>query len=105
MHFVVSLATVLFIAAMPATAGPQPGGTTIRFLDWNINKGKNLTDISLAVRDFRPDLCLLQEVDANARRTGNISVTDRLGTSLGYTTLFTPTFRELESPRKSGRRC
>jgi endonuclease/exonuclease/phosphatase family metal-dependent hydrolase len=52
-------------------------------------------DISRAVRDFRPDLCLFQEVDADARRTGNISVTDRLGTSLGYAALFTPTFREL----------
>jgi endonuclease/exonuclease/phosphatase family metal-dependent hydrolase len=82
------------IAVLSATAGSNPTAK-VRLLDWNIDKGKNISDISRAIRDFRPDLCLLQEVDANARRTGNISVTDQLGNSLGYAARFTPTFREL----------
>ncbi len=94
MHFVVVVAALSIAAGMPAFAG-SGSGKEIRLLDWNINKGKNLPDISRAIRGFRPDLCLLQEVDANARRTGNISVTDELGRSLGYSALFTPTFREL----------
>src|SRR6516162_9625467 len=93
MHFVDVLA-LFFLAAMLTPASSQ-SLSKIHLLDWNINKGKDLTDIYRAIRTFQPDLCLLQEVDANARRTGNISVTNKLGRDLGYTALFTPNFREL----------
>ena len=82
-----------FILALVCGASAFAG--EIRILDWNIDKGKRFDDIARTIRAFQPDLCFLQEVDANARRTRNVSVTDDLAGELGYRSFFAPAYQEL----------
>ena len=46
--------------------------------DWNIDRGKDLDDIEGQMRKLNPDLCIFQEVDLDARRSGGIDVAKRL---------------------------
>ena len=89
---ILAITSVLFL---PVLTGQETKGTRIRILSWNINKGKQLSDITEVIQRSNADLCFLQEVDANARRTHNVFVTDKLGHELGYLPLFTPAFQEL----------
>jgi endonuclease/exonuclease/phosphatase family metal-dependent hydrolase len=76
-------------------------------LDWNIDRGKNLNDIEGQIRQFNPDLCIFQEVDLNARRSGQVDVAQRLAETFHMNYVFAPEFEELsqgtpESPAYHG---
>jgi endonuclease/exonuclease/phosphatase family metal-dependent hydrolase len=98
MYFLV----VLSFAATAAPPGSRDLAAGLRILDWNINKGKRLPAVARAIQEFTPDLCLLQEVDANARRTGDVSVVEQLGRQLGYAAHFAPAFREISQDSGDG---
>lgn len=70
-------------------------GPAARILNWNIDRGKHFQLILAAIRETRPDLCIFQEVDLGARRTGGQDVAQELAKILGMNYAFAPEFREL----------
>jgi endonuclease/exonuclease/phosphatase family metal-dependent hydrolase len=64
-------------------------------LDWNIDRGKDIDDIEGQMRQFNPDLCIFQEVDLNARRSGGIDVAKKLAEDFRMNYVFAPEFEEL----------
>jgi len=63
--------------------------------DWNIDRGKDLDDIEGQMRKLNPDLCIFQEVDLDARRSGGIDVAKRLAEKFRMNYVFAPEFEEL----------
>ena len=72
--------------------GPRAKGT---ILDWNIDRGKHLDDIEGQMRQLNPDLCIFQEVDLDARRSGGIDVAKKLAEEFHMNYVFAPEFEEL----------
>jgi endonuclease/exonuclease/phosphatase family metal-dependent hydrolase len=64
-------------------------------LDWNIDRGKNLSDIEGQMRQLEPALCIFQEVDLDARRSGDIDVAKKLAQEFHMNFVFAPEFQEL----------
>ena len=64
-------------------------------LNWNIDRGGNLEGVEAAMRNVKPDLCILQEVDLSARRTGGKDIALELAKSFGLNYSFAPEFQEL----------
>lgn len=64
-------------------------------LNWNIDRGKNLDDIKDQIRQHKPDLCIFQEVDLDARRTHRQDVAKELAETFGMNYVFAPEFEEL----------
>jgi endonuclease/exonuclease/phosphatase family metal-dependent hydrolase len=64
-------------------------------LNWNIDRGQNLEGIQAAIRAAKPDLCIFQEVDLSARRTGGKDIALELAQSFGMNYSFAPEFQEL----------
>ncbi len=64
-------------------------------LDWNIDRGKNLADIEGQMRQLEPALCIFQEVDLDARRSGDIDVAKKLAQEFHMNFVFAPEFQEL----------
>lgn len=64
-------------------------------LDWNIDRGKNLDDIKDQIRQLKPDVCIFQEVDLDARRTHGTDVAKELAQTFGMNYVFAPEFQEL----------
>jgi endonuclease/exonuclease/phosphatase family metal-dependent hydrolase len=64
-------------------------------LDWNIDRGKNLSDIEGQMRQLEPALCIFQEVDLDARRSGEIDVAKKLAQEFHMNFVFAPEFQEL----------
>jgi endonuclease/exonuclease/phosphatase family metal-dependent hydrolase len=73
-------------------AGPL---TRTTILDWNIDRGKHLSDIEGQMRQIVPDLCIFQEVDLGARRSGGIDVAQKLAETFQMNYVFAPEFEEL----------
>jgi endonuclease/exonuclease/phosphatase family metal-dependent hydrolase len=48
--------------------------SSIRVVDWNIDRGLQLTSIIDFLSDANADIVILQEVDVNARRTKRLNV-------------------------------
>lgn len=64
-------------------------------LNWNIDRGKHLNDIEGQIRQQDPDLCIFQEVDLDARRSGGIDVARKLAETFHLNYVFAPEFEEL----------
>jgi endonuclease/exonuclease/phosphatase family metal-dependent hydrolase len=64
-------------------------------LDWNIDRGKDLGDIEGQFRQLEPALCIFQEVDLDARRSGEIDVAKKLAEEFQMNYVFAPEFEEL----------
>jgi endonuclease/exonuclease/phosphatase family metal-dependent hydrolase len=64
-------------------------------LNWNIDRGEHLDDIKEQIRQHRPDLCIFQEVDLDARRTHRANVAEDLARTFDMNYVFAPEFREL----------
>ena len=64
-------------------------------LNWNIDRGKHLDDIKQQIREHKPDLCIFQEVDLDARRTQREDVAKELAQTFGMNYVFAPEFQEL----------
>jgi endonuclease/exonuclease/phosphatase family metal-dependent hydrolase len=64
-------------------------------LNWNIDRGRHLDAIKEQIRQHKPDLCIFQEVDLDARRTHREDVAKELAQSFHMNYAFAPEFREL----------
>jgi endonuclease/exonuclease/phosphatase family metal-dependent hydrolase len=73
-------------------ASPRTRATV---LNWNIDRGKAIDDIEGQMRQFLPDLCIFQEVDLDARRSGNIDVAKKIAEAFQMNYVFAPEFQEL----------
>ena len=67
----------------------------IHIVDWNIDRGTDLPVISAELNRENPDLCILQEVDLDTRRTNGRNVPEGLAKSLKLNYVFAPEFQEL----------
>ena len=74
---------------------PVSRGPAARILNWNIDRGKHFQGILAAIRETRPDLCIFQEVDLGARRTGRQDIAQELAKVFGMNYALAPEFREL----------
>lgn len=64
-------------------------------LNWNIDRGKHLDEIKEQIRQHKPDLCIFQEVDFDARRTHREDVAKELAQTFEMNYVFAPEFHEL----------
>jgi endonuclease/exonuclease/phosphatase family metal-dependent hydrolase len=83
--------------------GPVPGKhASIRVVDWNINRGLQLSGIIEFLSSTKADLILLQEVDLNARRTRRLNIAGEISQKLEMNYVFGREFQELtQGPRTS----
>jgi endonuclease/exonuclease/phosphatase family metal-dependent hydrolase len=72
---------------------------TIRVISWNVDHGSHLGQISGVLRQSGADLCLLQEVDWNAARSGVKDVGFALAARLGLNAAYGIEFEELSQER------
>jgi endonuclease/exonuclease/phosphatase family metal-dependent hydrolase len=86
-----------------APRGPVPGPhASIRVVDWNINRGLQLSGILEFLSSTKADLILLQEVDLNARRTRHLNIAREISQKLEINYVFGREFQELtQGPRTS----
>lgn len=66
-----------------------------RLVSWNIERGERLREVAAALKEIRPAIVLLQEVDLHAARTGRADVAQELADTLKMHYLFAPEFEEL----------
>ena len=67
----------------------------IHLVSWNIQCGLRLRAILDFLRKASPDICLLQEVDLNARRTGRRNIAEAIAAELGLNYVYGIEFEEL----------
>jgi endonuclease/exonuclease/phosphatase family metal-dependent hydrolase len=75
----------------------------LRVLDWNIERGLNLPRVMDLICRQDPDICLLQEVDLNARRTGRLDVARVLAAQFGFNYVWGLEWEELGQGSKQDR--
>jgi endonuclease/exonuclease/phosphatase family metal-dependent hydrolase len=68
---------------------------TIRVVNWNIDRGLRLPEITDFLESQQADLLTLQEVDLNARRTHFLNVAEELARKLEMNYVFGREFEEL----------
>jgi len=76
-------------------AGERRPADSLKLFDWNIQRGLQLHRIFDALGQESPDICVLQEVDLNARRTNRVNVADRLARRFKLNYVFGVEFQEL----------
>ena len=69
--------------------------SSIRVVDWNIDRGLQLSGIIEFLADAKADLIILQEVDINARRTHRLNVAREIAQKLRLNYVFGREFQEL----------
>ena len=69
--------------------------SSIRIVDWNIDRGLQLSGIVEFLADAKADLIILQEVDINARRTHRLNVAREIAQKLQMNYVFGREFQEL----------
>jgi len=52
---------------------------SVKLVTWNIERGERLREIGAFIRESGGDVFTLQEVDLNARRSGNLNIADQIG--------------------------
>jgi endonuclease/exonuclease/phosphatase family metal-dependent hydrolase len=79
---------------------PGDGQTkALQIVSWNIDHGDRLAAIQTELRLVKPDLCLLQEVDWNAARSGFKDVGFELAAELGMNAAYGIEFEELSQEK------
>ena len=68
---------------------------SLKLLSWNIERGLQREGIETAIEREKPDLCILQEVDLNARRTGHRNLAEELARMFQLNYVFGVEFQEL----------
>ena len=68
---------------------------SLRIVSWNIDHGSHLETIGNELAKTQPDLCLLQEVDWNASRSGDKDITSELARRLQLNAAYATEFQEL----------
>jgi endonuclease/exonuclease/phosphatase family metal-dependent hydrolase len=74
---------------------------SIRVVNWNIDRGLQLSRIVKFLSSAKPDLILLQEADLNARRTHHVNVAKELSQQLRMNYVFGREFHELTQGSRS----
>ena len=69
--------------------------SSIRVVDWNIDRGLQLRSIIDFLGDARADILILQEVDINARRTHKLNIAQEIARKLRLNYVFGREFVEL----------
>src|SRR6202007_3383844 len=75
--------------------------SSIRIVDWNIDRGVQLRSIVDFLGDTNADICILQEVDVNARRTHHLNIAQEIARKLRLNYVFGREFVELTQGSKS----
>lgn len=75
--------------------------SSIRIVDWNIDRGLQLTAIVDFLGDLNADILLLQEVDINARRTHRFNIAREIAQKLRLNYVFGREFVELSQGSKT----
>jgi endonuclease/exonuclease/phosphatase family metal-dependent hydrolase len=75
--------------------------SSIRIVDWNIDRGFQLALIIEFLREANADILLLQEVDINARRTKRLNVAREIARELRLNYVFAREFVELTQGSKA----
>ena len=75
--------------------------SSIRIVDWNIDRGLQLALIIDFLREANADILLLQEVDINARRTRRLNVAREIARKLRLNYVFAREFVELTQGSKT----
>lgn len=84
------------------TAGARTPGR-LRLLTWNIERGLQLPRVMEFIGGIEPDVCLLQEVDLNARRTGRRNVAEEVAKRFEFNYVFGFTWEELSQGSETNR--
>jgi endonuclease/exonuclease/phosphatase family metal-dependent hydrolase len=71
------------------------GGSSIQVVDWNIDRGLQLSGIIDFLAGTKADLILLQEVDLNARRTHQVNIGREIARKLEMNYVFGREYQEL----------
>jgi endonuclease/exonuclease/phosphatase family metal-dependent hydrolase len=74
---------------------------SLKLLDWNIERGLQSAGIEAAIEREKPDICILQEVDLNAQRTGHQNVAEGLARKFQLNYVFGVEFQELGQGSRS----
>src|SRR3984893_1959798 len=74
---------------------------TIRVVNWNIDRGLRLPEITEFLASQQADLLTLQEVDLNAKRTHGLNIAEELARKLGMNYVFGREFEELTQGSKT----
>ena len=74
---------------------------SIRVVDWNIDRGLQLSGVINFLATTKPDLILLQEVDLNARRTHRLNIAREIAQKLQMNYVFGREFDELSQGTKT----
>lgn len=69
--------------------------SSLRVVDWNIDRGLQLRSIIEFLGDAKADISILQEVDINARRTHRVNVAQEIARKLRLNYVFGREFVEL----------
>jgi endonuclease/exonuclease/phosphatase family metal-dependent hydrolase len=75
--------------------------TSLRIVDWNIDRGLQLPAIMDFLADSNADILILQEVDINARRTGRRNIAEEIARNLQMDYVFGREFEELVQGSKT----
>lgn len=75
--------------------------SSIRVVDWNIDRGLRLSEIIDFLGDSKADVFLLQEVDINAYRTHQLNIAQEIARKLRLNYVFGREFVELTQGSKS----
>jgi endonuclease/exonuclease/phosphatase family metal-dependent hydrolase len=75
--------------------------TSLRVVDWNIDRGSKLSEIIDFLGDSNADVFLLQEVDINAHRTHRLNIAQEIARKLRLNYVFGREFVELTQGSKT----
>lgn len=81
------------------TVAPATALKSVRVVTWNIDRGEQLGLVASELEHNPPDLCLLQEVDWNTVRAGNVDVGSELAKRLHLNMSYAIEFEELSQER------
>lgn len=81
------------------TVAPVADLKSVRVVSWNIDRGEQLGVVASELEHNPPDLCLLQEVDWNTIRAGNLDVGIELAKRLHLNMSYAIEFEELSQER------
>jgi endonuclease/exonuclease/phosphatase family metal-dependent hydrolase len=75
--------------------------SSLRIVDWNIDRGQQLTGVIDFLAHTSADMFILQEVDLNAKRTHRLNVAEEIARKLQMNYVFGREFQELVQGSKN----
>ena len=75
--------------------------STVRVVDWNVDRGSKLPEIIEFLGDSKADVLFLQEVDINAHRTHRLNIAQEIARKLRLNYVFGREFVELTQGSKA----